>query len=38
MSHNKFMKKYEMPIIKDDDERALTELNKHIQAIYIKKT
>lgn len=37
MSHGKFLKKYELPIIKEKDMRALEELNRHIQPFILRR-
>ncbi len=37
LSHGSFVKKYESPIIKDKDEEALMELNKHIQPFILRR-
>lgn len=37
LSHGKFMKKYERPIVKDKNTRALEELNNHIQPFIMRR-
>lgn len=37
LSHSKFVKKYEVPIVKDKDEGVLKELNKHIQPFILRR-
>ena len=37
MSQGKFSKKYEAPIIKDKDKKALEELNKHIKPFILRR-
>lgn len=37
LSHSKFVKKYELPIIKAKNEKALGELNKHIKPFILRR-
>ena len=37
LSHSKFMKKYEVPIIKDKNQKVLKELSKHIQPFILRR-
>lgn len=37
MSHSKFLQKYEIPIIKSGNEKALEELNKHIKPFILRR-
>lgn len=37
LSHGKFVKKYEAPIVKANDKRALDELNKHIKPFILRR-
>lgn len=37
LSHGRFVKKYEAPIIKNKDNRALDELNKHIKPFILRR-
>ncbi|WP_286904335.1 SNF2 helicase associated domain-containing protein [Clostridium sp. UBA1652] len=37
LTHNKFTKKYETPIIKNNDKLALNELNKHINPFILRR-
>lgn len=37
LSHGKFMKKYETPIVKSKDEKALGELNKHVKPFILRR-
>lgn len=37
LSHSKFVKKYETPIIKNKDEKALKDLSKHIDAFILRR-
>jgi SNF2 family DNA or RNA helicase len=37
LSHNKFLRKYETPIVKSKDEKALEELNKHVKPFILRR-
>ncbi|MBL4936369.1 DEAD/DEAH box helicase [Clostridium sp. YIM B02515] len=37
LSHNKFLRKYETPIVKSKDEKALEELNKHVRPFILRR-
>lgn len=37
LNHSKFMKKYEVPIIKNKDQKVLKELSKHIQPFILRR-
>ena len=37
LSHTEFQKKYALPITKDEDNRALTELNRHIKPFILRR-
>ncbi|ERI94297.1 protein, SNF2 family [Clostridiales bacterium oral taxon 876 str. F0540] len=37
LSHNKFLRKYETPIVKNKDEKALEELNKHVKPFILRR-
>lgn len=37
LSHSKFVKKYEMPIVKSGDKQVLEELNKHIRPFILRR-
>jgi len=37
LNHSKFIKKYEIPIIKDKDQKVLKELSKHIQPFILRR-
>lgn len=37
LSHSKFLKKYETPIVKNKDENALSEFNKHIRPFILRR-
>lgn len=37
LNHNKFLRKYETPIVKNKDEKALEELNKHVKPFILRR-
>ncbi len=37
LSHNKFIKKYENPIVKNQDQKVLTELSRHIKPFVLRR-
>lgn len=37
LNHRKFVQKYEMPIVKNGDKKALEELNKHIKPFILRR-
>lgn len=37
MNHNKFSQKYELPVVRDKDKKALEELNKHIKPFILRR-
>lgn len=37
MTHGKFLKKYEMPVVKSNDTVALEELNKHVKPFILRR-
>lgn len=37
LNHNKFLRKYETPIVKNKDNKALEELNKHVKPFILRR-